>query len=287
MRVAHNPTEIQQSLGTLRKQKSIAFVPTMGNLHDGHLKLIAKARELADIVVTSIYVNPLQFGPEEDFDTYPRTFEEDAKKCQASGVDFIFHPDNLYTQDGPKVTLCVDTSLSVPLCGSKRPGHFNGVATVVNLLFNIVQPDFALFGEKDWQQLVIIRRMVQDLHMPVTIVGVPTQRESDGLAMSSRNRYLTPDERLRAASLSRCLHTIRQGFHDGESDSKLLLERGRNVLAGADIEPEYLEICDEETLEPLPRLSRSMRARAFVAARIGKARLIDNMPLYTMEAINS
>ncbi len=287
MRVAHSPTEMRQNLASLRRQKTIAFVPTMGNLHDGHMKLIAKARELAEVVVASIYVNPLQFGSGEDFDAYPRTFEEDARRCQASGVDFIFHPECLYARGGPKVTLCVDVALAGRLCGRKRPGHFNGVVTVVNLMFNVVQPDFALFGEKDWQQLLIIRRMVQDLHMPVTIVGVPTQREPDGLAMSSRNRYLTDDERIRAAGLSKALQAVRQAYHDGENDASALLEHGRAVLTEFGIEPEYLEICDEQTLEPLSRLSQDKRPRIFVAARIGKARLIDNMSLCTMEAIGT
>jgi len=194
MRVAHTAAEIRRQHKPLREKQSIALVPTMGCLHEGHMSLIKKAQSEADIVVVSIYVNPLQFGVNEDLDRYPRTFDDDARLCAEAGVDFIFHPSTLYPRSGPKVTLKA-SKLSDCLCGASRPGHFDGVVTVVNILFNIVAPDIAIFGEKDWQQLAIIRRMVKDLQMPIEIVGCATVRETDGLAKSSRNRYLTDSER--------------------------------------------------------------------------------------------
>jgi pantoate--beta-alanine ligase len=262
-----------------RHGKRVALVPTMGCLHAGHLRLIELAKELADTVVVSIYVNPLQFGPTEDFAAYPRPFAADEKKCREAGADVLFHPQNLYPDGGPKVSLCVH-ELDAALCGGARPGHFNGVATVVAILFNLVQPDVAVFGEKDWQQLAIIRRMVADLAMPVAIIGVPTVREADGLAMSSRNRYLEPEERQQAVGLFRALDTMRQAVADGEASTKALLDIGHASLKGDGITPEYLEIRDAETLQEPPP---GRPVRAFVAARIGTARLIDNMPLEGLE----
>jgi len=260
-------------------RKTIALVPTMGCLHAGHATLIREARKLADIVVVSIYVNPLQFGPNEDFARYPRSFDADIEVCAVEGADIIFHPDNLYPEDGPKLTLTV-RDLGDVLCGTARPGHFDGVATVVSILFNAVQPDIAVFGEKDWQQLAIIRRMTSDLHMPVDIFGVETVRESDGLAMSSRNRYLSEAELRKGHALSAALLSMQSLAKNGERDVAVLLTAGHRVLADAGIEPEYLDIRDAASLGNLKNLS-GKPARIFVAAHIGPARLIDNLPLQT------
>ncbi len=278
MKIIHNPADLCRQLAKRRKSQSIALVPTMGCLHDGHMHLIETARKMADFVVVSIYVNPLQFGANEDLDRYPRTPEADAKRCVQAGVDMIFHPPTLYADAGPLVSLHVQQLADV-LCGASRPGHFDGVATVVNILFNIVQPDIAVFGEKDWQQLAIIRRMVRDLHLPVQIIGVPTVRECDGLAMSSRNRYLDAADRRRAATLSQALKAMARQAGDGIHDCATLLATGHAILHEAGIEAEYLEIRHADTLQALHRLQHDQPARAFLAARIGKARLIDNMPL--------
>jgi len=258
-------------------RKSIALVPTMGCLHAGHAQLIRQARKMADMVVVSIYVNPLQFGPNEDFERYPRSFEADAEVCASEGADIVFHPDNLYPENGPKVTLTV-RDLGDVLCGAARPAHFDGVASVVAILFNAVQPDIAVFGEKDWQQLAIIRRMTADLHMPVDIVGVETVREADGLAMSSRNRYLSDIELKKGRALSAALLSLQSLAKQGERDVDVLLATGHRVLADAGIEPEYLDVRDAVSLESQKKLNGNP-VRAFVAARIGSARLIDNLPL--------
>lgn len=279
MIVISSATELRRHLAASRNRNRIALVPTMGCLHEGHLSLIRKAREHADIVVVSIYVNPLQFGPNEDFDAYPRTFDADATLCKAENVDVIFHPESLYADGKPQVRLCVDEALTGCLCGASRPGHFDGVATVVSILFHIVQPEIAVFGEKDWQQLTIIRRMVEDLMMPLEVIGVPTVREDDGLAMSSRNRYLNAIDRKRAAHLSKALARMQQLAAGGETNADILIGTGRDTLAHFDIEPEYLEIRDAASLQCVERLSADTPARAFIAARIGHARLIDNVPL--------
>jgi len=277
--VASSVTELRVMLTARRMgiRKSIALVPTMGCLHVGHAQLIRQARKMADIVVVSIYVNPLQFGPNEDFGRYPRSFGADAEVCASAGADIIFHPDNLYPEDGPKVTQSV-RDLGDVLCGASRPGHFDGVASVVAILFNAVQPDIAVFGEKDWQQLSIIRRMVRDQHMPLEIVGVETVREADGLAMSSRNRYLSDAELKKSHALSNALNSMQLLVADGERDTSVLIAVGHAVLQEAEIEPEYLEIRQADSLNMLRTLGEAP-ARAFVAARIGPARLIDNLPL--------
>ncbi|PJA33064.1 MAG: pantoate--beta-alanine ligase [Zetaproteobacteria bacterium CG_4_9_14_3_um_filter_53_7] len=277
MRVANTTTEIRRQLKPLRATKSIAFVPTMGCLHEGHMSLIKKARSEADIVVVSIYVNPLQFGPDEDLDRYPRTFENDARLCADAGVDFIFHPNTLYPKSGPKVTLKA-TKLSECLCGESRPGHFDGVVTVVNILFNIVQPDIAIFGEKDWQQLAIIKRMVSDLQMPIEIIGCPTLRESDGLALSSRNRYLSASERVIALAISKSLIAMQQMAANGESDIEAMKAVATGILHNAGITADYLDIRSASSLKIKRKLNRQP-ARAFIAAKVGNTRLIDNMPI--------
>jgi len=277
MRTAQTSAEIRRQLKSLRGHKSIAFVPSMGCLHEGHMSLIKQAKELADIVVVSIYVNPLQFAANEDLDTYPRPFESDAKLCVEAGVDFIFHPATLYPKKGPKVTLKAK-QLSDYLCAASRPGHFDGVLTAVNILFNIVQPDMAIFGEKDWQQLTVLRRMVRDLQMPVDIIASATLRDSDGLALSSRNRYLSSAERQQALVLSQALKLMQQLAQAGESNVEILQTAAGKILETADVHVEYLDIRHALSLKNKRKLNQQP-ARAFIAAKIGNARLIDNMPL--------
>lgn len=279
MKIVETAGELRHELAACRGRERIAFVPTMGCLHEGHLSLIRKARRLADIVVVSIYVNPLQFGAGEDLNAYPRPFGEDAALCETEGVDLLFHPYNLYPEGGPKVTLGVN-ELDEVLCGAHRAGHFDGVVTVVNILFNIVQAHIAIFGEKDWQQLTIIRRMASDLHMPVEIIGAPIVREASGLAMSSRNRYLSKAELAQAAHINEALQTMQQCYAAGEKEVPALIEKGKSELANHGIEAEYLEIRDADTLQ-LADGNSGRPSRIFIAAKIGKARLIDNMPLET------
>jgi len=250
----------------------------MGCLHEGHLSLIRKARSLADIVVVSIYVNPLQFGPNEDLGAYPRTLDADAGLCKSEGVDIIFHPENLYADGTPLVSMHVE-ELDQCLCGASRPGHFDGVATVVSILFNIVQPEIAVFGEKDWQQLTIIRRMVDGLQMSVEIIGSETVRESDGLALSSRNRYLSEVDRDKATALSQALLAMQTMAEAGEINVTRFIREATAILSEDGIDPEYLDIRDAYTLKPIDRLNPKQSARAFIAARIGPARLIDNISL--------
>ncbi|WP_062788183.1 pantoate--beta-alanine ligase [Novosphingobium capsulatum] len=262
-------------------EKTLALVPTMGALHEGHLTLVRRARELADAVAVSIFVNPRQFAPGEDFDAYPRRLETDAALLAREGVDILWAPapDEVYPQ-GFATTVSV-AGLDEPLCGAARPGHFDGVATVVCKLFNQVQPDFALFGEKDWQQLAIIRRMARDLDLALpradAIIGVPTVREADGLALSSRNQYLTPAERSQAAALPRAIETAIASLRAG-GDADAALETLRTtLLRGGFARVDYAELRDAETLDLLDALG-SRPARVLVAAHLGKARLIDNWP---------
>jgi len=277
MNVVTTTTELRRILAPIRERERIAFVPTMGCLHKGHLSLIRKAKKMADIVVVSIYVNPLQFGPNEDFNTYPRIFEEDCRLCEDEGVDFIFHPESLYPEGGIRISLKVD-ELDNSLCGASRPGHFDGVVTAVNILFNIVQPHIAIFGEKDFQQLAIITRMVSDLKIGVEIIGAAIVREADGLAMSSRNRYLSSDQRQRAATIYAALSIMQDAFKGGEHFARTLLTIGQNKLNKSGIEPEYLEIRDAVTLQPSDELILK-QSRIFIAAKIGNTRLIDNIAL--------
>jgi len=277
MKIITSTSELKHLLAAY-KQEQVALVPTMGCLHEGHLSLIQKAKRLADIVVVSIYVNPLQFGTNEDLGSYPQPFDEDAKLCEQEGVDFIFHPANLYPEHGIKVGLHVN-DLSDSLCGTSRPGHFDGVVTVVNILLNIVQPNIAIFGAKDFQQLSIIRRMVADLHMPVEIIEADTIREADGLAKSSRNRYLNTEQRKQAAELSTCLHLMQKAAKQGLTVQQII-ETGLQHLQTHKIEPDYLQIVSESTLQPVQSLETNELLRIFIAAPIGSARLIDNMPLF-------
>jgi pantoate--beta-alanine ligase len=251
----------------------IAFVPTMGALHAGHVKLLEEARPLAERVVLSIFVNPTQFGPSEDFGRYPRDLDGDLAKAAGAGVDLAFVPGAADIYPRGFQTYLEVRELQRGLDGPHRPGHFVGVATVVCKLFNLVRPDVALFGEKDFQQLAIIRRMVADLEMGIRIVGVPTVREPDGLAMSSRNAYLSPAERTRALSLSKALFSARARAAAGEADPVALVTAARAQL---DVDRvDYLELVDARTLEPVPTIDRPCVLA--VAAFVGKTRLIDNV----------
>jgi len=261
-----------------RAGERIALVPTMGFLHEGHLALVRDAKRRADRVVVSIFVNPTQFGPKEDFAAYPRDLARDCRLLENEQIDIIFHPAlaAMYP-DGAETYIEVE-KLSLPLCGAMRPGHFRGVATAVAKLFNIVRPHVALFGEKDYQQLQVIRKMVRDLSMAVEIVGHPIVREADGLAMSSRNAYLTAAERRAAVCLSRALCKAERLLRRGESSAQSLLSVVSAELAKEPLAKlEYAKLCDPETLIDIERVDRS--ALLALAVRFGKARLIDNRVL--------
>lgn len=253
----------------------IALVPTMGNLHAGHLALVAKAREHADVVVASLFVNPMQFGPNEDLDGYPRTFTDDQAKLRAAGCDVLFSPSvsTLYPSGLTSQTCVHVPDVGEGLCGGSRPGHFDGVSTVVTLLFNLVQPDVACFGEKDYQQLAVIRKCVQDLHMPIDIIGVPIVRDDDGLALSSRNGYLSDAERAIAPTLYHTLCELRDALEQGES-LETAFRYGLKSLTEAGFTPDYLELRTPE-LTPVSTTTRD--AVLLAAARLGPARLIDNL----------
>ncbi|MBF0294179.1 MAG: pantoate--beta-alanine ligase [Magnetococcales bacterium] len=259
-------------------RERIGFVPTMGALHAGHLSLVRQARLRCDRVVASIFVNPTQFGPNEDFARYPRTLEADQALLAGEGCDALFLPDaGMIYPEGFTTRVSVG-SLGEDLCGRSRPGHFDGVALVVTILFHLVRPAAAFFGLKDYQQFVVIRRLARDLAMPVEVVGLPTVREADGLAMSSRNRYLAPGERERAASLSRALLAARERLRAGERDPAVLEEEALRVLReGGVTEVEYVAVREAETLAPMERVSGE--PVMLLAARVGRARLIDNMVL--------
>lgn len=258
--------------------RSIALVPTMGALHEGHLSLMREGRERGDVLVVSIFVNPAQFGPGEDYEKYTRDREGDLEKMKGIGVDAVFMPppDEIYP---PGFQTYVEVEeLQKPLCGQFRQGHFRGVATVVLKLFNIVRPDTALFGQKDYQQLKVIERMVRDLDLDVEVLGLPIVREASGLAMSSRNAYLTEEDTQRALSLSRALFQIKTAFQNGTTKTGTLKESGKEVLLEAGVtEIDYLEVRSGETLEEIKEVNKGDVAA--VAAKVGGARLIDNIIL--------
>lgn len=254
---------------------TIALVPTMGYLHEGHASLMREGRRVGGLLVTSIFVNPTQFGAGEDFTTYPRDMERDMKIAAAAGVDLIFAPAAAAIYPDGYQTFVEVEKLTLPLCGANRPGHFRGVTTVVCKLFNIVQPDLALFGKKDYQQLAVIRKMVADLNIPVDIIGMPIVREADGLAMSSRNSYLSPTERSTALCLSRSIEAVRALYQRGEKDPSILRERVMEEIgAEAAAVHEYVELRDGDTLEEIRKADG--RTLLALAVRIGKTRLIDN-----------
>ncbi len=257
----------------------VALVPTMGNLHAGHLSLLAAARFRADRVIASVFVNPLQFGPAEDFAAYPRTLAEDQGLLAEAHCDLLFAPtvEQIYPDGGAQPTLITVRNLASVLCGQFRPGHFDGVATVVAKLFNIVAPDVAVFGEKDFQQYIIIRRMTADLMLPVEIVGAPTVRAPDGLALSSRNRYLSPEERAIAPAIYRALQAAVKRLVDGDRNFLGIESAGWQALAVAGLRPDYFAVRDAEDLQP-PR-PKSQELVVLTAARLSRARLIDNLRL--------
>jgi pantoate--beta-alanine ligase len=254
----------------------VGLVPTMGALHEGHLSLIRTARERCSYVAVTIFVNPAQFGPHEDFGAYPRTFEADLRACETVGVDLVFNPsvETIYPE-GAQTTVHVSL-VTQGLCGAGRPGHFDGVATVCAKLFNVLPADAAFFGEKDYQQMVMIRRMVRDLNLPIEIVSCPTIREPDGLAMSSRNAYLSDEERRQAAGLSRALHAAADRVAAGEREAREITAAvRREIMAAGPTDIEYVDVVDPDTLEVLHVIDRP--ARICLAVRIGPCRLIDNV----------
>ncbi len=280
MIVVETVVELRRRIRALRGLgKRIAFVPTMGNLHAGHLYLMQKAREYAEVVVASIYVNPLQFGENEDFDIYPRTPREDHAALEAEGVDLLFTPTDaeIYPRGREAQTRVEVPGLNNILCGAFRPGHFRGVATVVNRLFNLVNPDVAVFGKKDYQQLLVIRLMVADLGMPVEIVGAETVREPDGLAMSSRNHYLSAEERKIAPRLYATLCALRDQIAKHRKILPDLENKTLQDLEAAGFRPEYVSIRRQQDLE-VPQ-QQDHRLVILAAAWLGRTRLIDNVEL--------
>jgi pantoate--beta-alanine ligase len=254
----------------------LAFVPTMGALHEGHLRLVDRARESADRVALSVFVNPLQFGPGEDFAAYPRDLARDRALAAARGVDALFAPgpEEMYPSE-PLVRLDAG-AMATAFEGATRPGHFAGVLTVVAKLFHAVEPDVAVFGRKDFQQAMLVRRMVADLDFPLEVEVAPTVRELDGLALSSRNAYLTADERRAATSLSRALRAVEQAWRSGQADAAALVRRGLEVLHTPGVAPDYLALVDER-VRPVERADA--HAVVLVAARVGRTRLLDNVAL--------
>ncbi len=271
--------EVRAAVAEARQNGSrIALVPTMGFLHEGHLSLIDRARTLADCVVISVFVNPLQFGPTDDLERYPRALGRDAELASARGADLLFAPSvtEMYPDGEPRVSV-VPGPEAERLCGVSRPGHFRGVLTIVAKLFGIVQPDAAVFGQKDAQQAALIRRMVRDLDMPVQVEIAPTVREPDGLALSSRNVYLSPDERDRALALVGGLNRCQALFAAGETDPEVLRAALRHALNAPGVEAEYAEVVDSARFAPLQRVVSGTVCA--VAARLGTTRLIDNLVL--------
>jgi len=280
MRTYSSNAQLQSALRGFRHNgQSIGFVPTMGNLHQGHLDLVCKARQLCDVVVVSIFVNPLQFGPSEDLDAYPRTLAADKEKLFSEGVQVLFtpSPEDIYPEGMQAQTLVHVPELGDMLCGNSRPGHFDGVTTVVNKLFNIVQPEIAVFGEKDFQQLSIVRKMVKDLCVPITIVGIATTRDEDGLAKSSRNKYLSFEHRRIAPTLNQTLNSCREAIACGFDNFFELESHARIKLLQAGFDPDYFSICDAHTLLAVTEDTEEIAILA--AARLGSTRLIDNVRL--------
>lgn len=282
MRTVRTISEIRMALKTLREGgHRIGFVPTMGYLHEGHASLIKQSTARCNSTVVSVFVNPTQFGPGEDLARYPRDLERDQNLCLKLGVDVLFLPDASELYPTGFSTFVEPGTLAQNLCGKFRPGHFRGVATVVAKLFNIVQPDLAFFGQKDLQQVAVIRRMIKDLNMPVDIIAVPTVREPDGLALSSRNSYLSPEDRQRALCLHRGLTAASEAFQGGEHRVSRLMDIARNHLEGLD-EIQYCQLVDASTMEPLG--GEVTRAAALcMAVVVGRTRLIDNVLLSPTE----
>ncbi|SFJ59283.1 pantoate--beta-alanine ligase [Thermoflavimicrobium dichotomicum] len=277
MKIIETIEALRQELKPYRNQ-TIGFVPTMGYLHEGHLSLVRRASQECDIVVMSIFVNPLQFGPNEDLDRYPRDLPRDAALAEQAGVDFLFHPSVEEMYPNPTLTQIVVSKVTEPLCGASRPGHFTGVATVVGKLFHIVMPDRAYFGLKDAQQVAVIQQMVEDLNFPVTIVPCDIVREPDGLAMSSRNVYLSPEERKQAVILSQALFAAKKGLEEGEWSTADEVNRfvREMILTQPLAEIDYVETLAYPSLQPVDEL-KGQKVIVAVAVRFGKTRLIDNI----------
>lgn len=276
MRVVEKVNDVRSLVKEWKaKGLKVGFVPTMGYLHEGHESLIRKASEENDRVVVSIFVNPIQFGPKEDLSTYPRDLDRDSKLCERSGADIIFHPENeeMYFKD---FSTFVDMSgLTAGLCGKSRPNHFRGVCTVVTKLFNIVSPDRAYFGEKDAQQLAVIKRMVRDLNIDIEIIGCPIVREKDGLAKSSRNTYLSIEERKAATILNKSLMLSKEKIQLGERNSEVIIEIIKEIINSEKLaRVDYIEIVDSLSMERVERIEKSVLVA--IAVFIGKTRLIDN-----------
>ena len=280
--IYHHIAALQDTLKPLRSEQRIALVPTMGNLHDGHLELVKMAKQQADIVVVSIFVNPTQFGEGEDFDSYPRTLDEDVAKLATVGADYVFAPsiDEMYPVLPPPTSVLAG-AITTQLCGQSRPGHFDGVGIVVSKLFNIVQPNVAIFGQKDYQQLAIIKQLVRDLSYPIEIVGAPIVRAADGLALSSRNQYLSAAERQMAPILHQELQRLAQQLMAGNDQHELksLLAETRKRLTDAGFTIDYLELKTEQldTVDNVESLKENnQKLMILVAAWLGRARLLDN-----------
>lgn len=261
---------------TRSSKKLIGFVPTMGNLHEGHLTLVREAKKLCDVVVVSIFVNPIQFGAGEDFDSYPRTLEQDSRLLADAGCDIIFAPsvEQMYGTQ-PRLTNISVSQITDDLCGKSRPDHFDGVAVVVTKLFNIVQPDYAFFGQKDYQQLAVIRQLVQDLNMPLEVIGVPIIRAEDGLALSSRNGYLTEQQRALAPTIYQLLKQAEQQLHEGQTLTQVL-ENISAQLTQAGFVVDYVE-ARQTNLQPIQQFDQNLVL--FIAAKLGSTRLIDNLQI--------
>lgn len=283
--LCHELTGLHATISAWRAAgHTVAFVPTMGALHDGHLTLVKTARQTAKRVIASIFVNPTQFGPHEDFSRYPRQLEQDRAQLTTAGCDALFAPD-VATIYPPGFATSIDPgAMATILEGAIRPGHFAGVATVVTRLLMLVRPDTALFGEKDYQQLLVIKQTVRDLALPVQIIGVPTVRAADGLALSSRNAYLSAEERQRALTLSATLRDCATQLAEGE-DMAAVLQAGRDRITAASFALDYLELRDATTLAPIDQLGAP--ARLLVAAKIGTTRLIDNMGITQKLPLNA
>jgi pantoate--beta-alanine ligase len=278
MDLVRSISEVRKKLKSVRSERrKIGFVPTMGYFHKGHLSLMKKARMECDFVVVSLFINPMQFGPREDYHRYPRDLERDKSLARKCGVDLLFTPSVEEMYPEKQLTWVEVNEITDVLCGKFRPGHFKGVATVVAKLFNIIQPDVAYFGEKDYQQLQVIKKMVKDLNFSVEIVGLPTVREEDGLAMSSRNTYLSERERKSALLLSKSLRKAQELYEAGERDARAIKKSMLEVLDVPEVKLQYLEIMEAESLKPLKKIEGN--ALVALAAYVGETRLIDNLVL--------
>ncbi|MDN3638306.1 pantoate--beta-alanine ligase [Simiduia curdlanivorans] len=280
MRIFHQIQSLRDALKAERGTgKRIGFVPTMGNLHDGHIALIKQAQTACDVVVCSIFVNGLQFGLNEDWDKYPRTFREDCDKLKAAGCDYLFNPDDneMYPNGLDTQTRVICPTMTDVLCGASRPGHFEGVTTVVTKLFNIVQPDEAVFGIKDYQQLAVIRRMAEDLCIPIQITAAPIHREADGLAMSSRNSYLKPEERTKVSQLQASLQWAAAQIKAGEKDFDVIELEAKSQIIAAGFRPDYFSICNSKTLAQAAHDDKNITILGAMFTQ--SARLIDNLSI--------